>query len=123
MGKVLLTKKNYKEHLTIIDQTVYMEGDFIVTPGVKDLLRNQGIAIKYGRRPQGVKHETCSDTSKTPDPVNKQVDKCGQNNLEEKLSAEEVACTVRQVLENSFDTVDENMIEEVLRRLLKVYTF
>ncbi len=39
------------------------------------------------------------------------------------MSANEVARIVRQVLENSFDTVDENLIEEVLRRLLKTYTF
>lgn len=116
MGKVLLTKKNYKEHLTIIDQTVYMEGEFIVTPGVKDILRNQGIAIKYGCRPQ-------AGVTSTQNAQVKQVEEPGQNREEKKLSAEDVACLVRQVLENSFDTVDENMIEEVLRRLLKVYTF
>lgn len=132
MGKVLLTKKNFKEHLTIIDQTVYMEGSYIVSPGVKDILRNQGIAIKYGSRPASKKdskkdiqenQETCSNSHMTPVHESEQVVESGQNSEDKKMSANEVARIVRQVLENSFDTVDENMIEEVLRRLLKTYTF
>jgi histone H3/H4 len=59
----------------------------------------------------------------TPVHESEQTVESGQNSEDKKMSANEVARIVRQVLENSFDTVDENMIEEVLRRLLKVYTF
>lgn len=54
MAKRLVSEKGVEE--IIVDGTVYMDGSMILTPGAKDVLRNKGVTIVYGPRP-----ETCEE--------------------------------------------------------------
>jgi len=50
MAKKLVSEKGVDE--IIVNGSVYMDGSIILTPGAKDVLRNKGVAIVYGPRPE-----------------------------------------------------------------------
>ena len=49
MGKKLVSEKGVEE--LVVDGNFYMDG-VILTPGAKDVLRNKGVTIVYGPRPE-----------------------------------------------------------------------
>ncbi|SCY24089.1 hypothetical protein [Desulfoluna spongiiphila] len=50
MAKKLVSEKGVDE--IIVGGSVYMDGSIILTPGAKDVLRNKGVTIVYGPRPE-----------------------------------------------------------------------
>lgn len=50
MGKKLVNEKGVEAH--IVGGSFYMDGSVILTPGAKDVLRNKGVTIVYGAKPE-----------------------------------------------------------------------
>lgn len=48
--KKLVTKNNVHDFLMGDESQFYVDSSMIITPGVKDILRNRGIVIVYGDR-------------------------------------------------------------------------
>ncbi|MCP3923275.1 MAG: hypothetical protein GY714_11890 [Desulfobacterales bacterium] len=66
MGKKLVRANCVDEYICIETGSIYVDGSIILAPGAKDLLRNKGIRIVYGPKPNAQKSEICStsDASK-----------------------------------------------------------
>ena len=52
MGKTFISADNVDGFICRADQAFYVEKDMVLTPGAKDKLKNQGISIIYGPRPE-----------------------------------------------------------------------
>lgn len=52
MGKILLTHKNVGDYISEDEKYIYIDKTMIFTPGAKDLIRNRGIMVVYGEKPQ-----------------------------------------------------------------------
>ncbi len=50
MAKKLVSEKGVEA--LVVGDTFYMDGTIILTPGAKDVLRNKGVTIAYGPRPE-----------------------------------------------------------------------
>ncbi|WP_026894210.1 hypothetical protein [Clostridiisalibacter paucivorans] len=61
MGKVLLTKKNINQYVSKGDEKIYIGKDMILTPGAKDIIRNMGLTIVYGEKPEEKDCDYCFD--------------------------------------------------------------
>lgn len=125
MGKVLLTKKNYQEHLRIVDQVAYIENNMIITPSVKDILRNKSVSIKYGQRSseESKSSKACS-LSKISNEVIGEQESCETKDCSEnKLTKEQMAAVVEDVLQAEFGKVETAMVETVLTRILSERAF
>jgi len=60
MAKKLVSEKGVDEF--IVDGNVYMDGSIILTPGAKDVLRNKGVSIVYGAKPEMCKKDQLEAT-------------------------------------------------------------
>ncbi len=60
MGKKLVRANCVDEYICTETGTIYVDGTIILAPGAKDLLRNKGIRIVYGKKPDGVQAKNCS---------------------------------------------------------------
>ncbi|MCG8499762.1 MAG: hypothetical protein MJB12_05070 [Firmicutes bacterium] len=61
MGKKLITKNNYNGFVSQENNKLYVSGSMILSPGVKDILREKGIGIVYGEKPESADGESSSD--------------------------------------------------------------
>lgn len=52
MAKHLIGAHNVDAHIEAESKTIVITKDMILSPGAKDLLRNRGIAIRYGVQPE-----------------------------------------------------------------------
>lgn len=51
MAKQLIGAANVADHICMESKTIHIDQTMILSPGAKDVLRNQGISISYGPRP------------------------------------------------------------------------
>lgn len=61
MAKKLVSEKTVETFIT--GDTFYMDGSIILTPSAKDVLRNKGVAIVYGPKPEAGDPATCDKES------------------------------------------------------------
>lgn len=54
MAKQLIGAANVADHICMESKTIHIDQTMILSPGAKDVLRNQGISINYGPRPVAV---------------------------------------------------------------------
>ncbi|WP_105617774.1 hypothetical protein [Vallitalea okinawensis] len=99
MGKILITRKNYTQYFQEQDKAFYVNKTMILSPSVKDILRDNGIVIRYGERP------------------NKEISVSACKNNKEDLS--EIITTITKVLERDFQITDQDKICMVTKELLK----
>ena len=52
MGKTLIRTETVKQHICREDNAVYLNKSILLTCGAKDYIRNQGISIVYGEKPE-----------------------------------------------------------------------
>ena len=52
MGKTLIRCNGIEQHICRETNTIYMNGSMLLTSEAKDYLRNKGIAIVYGEKPE-----------------------------------------------------------------------
>lgn len=57
MAKKLVSEKGVEA--LVIGENFYMDGTVILTPGAKDVLRDKGVTIVYGQKPETCEPETC----------------------------------------------------------------
>jgi hypothetical protein len=50
VAKKLITKNNFTDFVCKKNNTIYVDHSMILSPGVKDILRDRGITIVYGDR-------------------------------------------------------------------------
>ncbi len=60
MGKKLVRANCVDEYICTETGSIYVDGTIILAPGAMDLLRNKGVRIVYGNKPDGVQAQACS---------------------------------------------------------------
>jgi len=105
--KKIITKKNINDYLIEDEKEFYVDNSMIISPGVKDILRNKGIVIIYGNR-----KENCSKNSA----VCKEVTSLDE---EEKSDGKlRITRAITSLLTQEFKITDAEMIEEITSRVL-----
>lgn len=100
MGKILVTKKNYAQYFHEHDTKFYVNKSMILSPSVKDILRDNGIVIVYGERPT---HQENSSTA------------CKRDT--EELS--EVIAVIAKLLKEDFCMTDQEKICYITKKVLE----
>ncbi len=75
MGKMLVDVNNVESLICQDEKKIYIGKDMILTSRAKDLLRNKGITLVYGEKPEtsevkpsiDATEETCGQTMATPE--------------------------------------------------------
>ncbi len=62
MGQKLVGASCVDEYICIETGCIYVDGSIILAPGAKDILRNKGIRIVYGPKPDVQKSDICSSS-------------------------------------------------------------
>lgn len=68
MGKKLVGVESLEGYICQSSNKLYMDGSILLTPGAKDELKNRGISIEYGPKPEQVpepapEEAPCCDTT------------------------------------------------------------
>lgn len=88
MGKKLVGVNCLDEHICQSSKKIYADGSIILTPGAKDELKNRGISIVYGPKPEPEESAPQKEAEKESS------DTC---NAEESVdTCEEAACSANQ---------------------------
>lgn len=103
--KKLVTKRNVNDYLIEGEDKFYADGSTIITPGAKDILRNKGIVIVYGKRVERCIAKDCREE--------KALDKS-----EEKENELQIVKTIANLLAREFKIYDENRIKEITSKVL-----
>ncbi|MCK5826497.1 MAG: hypothetical protein KAG93_05645 [Desulfuromusa sp.] len=98
MGKQLVRRDNVEEFISHEEKKLYIGETLILTPGAKDYLQEQSIAVVYGEQP-----ETKA----------KLIPKI------EASSGADLSSRIQQLLKNDFSITDSNLITEVTRKVLE----
>ncbi len=93
MAKKLVNEKGVEA--LVIGETFYMDGSIILTPGAKDVLRDKGVTIVYGPRPETCESEACESEICKPD-------MCAKDRIE---------ATVAGLLEREYGITDEDQVK------------
>ena len=94
MGKRLITVKNLFEYIQ--DKELVVQADMIITPGAKDMIREQGIEVRY--------EKTCGiSNSASGNEIRKNTGDC--EDLEKK------------VIEKNYKITDSDTIRKILSKI------
>lgn len=100
MAKILLTKKNVNEHISEDGKNIYITNSMIITPGAKDVLRNKGVMIVYGEKPEIEENkEVCQECVESSD-------------------LEDLQNMIVKILEKDFNITDKASINEACKLIL-----
>ena len=66
MGKTLIRCNGIEQHICRKTNTIYMNGSMLLTSEAKDYLRNKGIAIVYGKKPEAPAAPEAPETPEAP---------------------------------------------------------
>ncbi len=107
--KKLVTKRNVNDYLIEGEDKFYADGSTIITPGAKDILRNNGIVIVYGERV-----EKCVSEAKDC-----REEKDLEKN-EEKENELQIVRTITNLLTQEFNISDSDRIKEITSKVLSI---
>jgi len=97
MGKRLITVKNLFEYLQ--DKELVVQADMIITPGAKDMIREQGIEVRY--------EKTCGiSNSASGNEIRKNTRDC-----------EDFEKKVIEILVKNYKITDSDTIRKILSKL------
>ena len=97
MGKRLITVKNLFEYIQ--DKELVVQADMIITPGAKDMIREQGIEVRY--------EKTCGiSNSASGNEIRKNTRDC-----------EDFEKKVIEILVKNYKITDSDTIRKILSRL------
>ena len=97
MGKRLITVKNLFEYIQ--DKELVVQADMIITPGAKDVIREQGIEVRY--------EKTCgASNSASGNEIRKNTRDC--DDLEKK---------VIEILVKNYKITDSDTIRKILSKI------
>lgn len=97
MGKRLITVKNLFEYIQ--DKELVVQADMIITPGAKDMIREQGIEVKY--------EKTCGvSNSASGNEIRKNTRDC-----------EDFEKKVIEILVKNYKITDSDTIRKILSKL------
>jgi len=97
MGKRLITVKNLFEYIQ--DKELVVQVDMIITPGAKDMIREQGIEVRY--------EKSCSETNcESGNKIRKNASDC--EGLEKKAI---------EILVKNYKITDPDTIRRILSKL------
>ena len=94
MRKRLITVKNLFEYVQ--DKELVVQADMIITPGAKDMIREQGVEVKYEKC-------CCESESKMKNEIKKDC-----QNLEQK---------VIDIIKKEFKITDSETVQKILSKL------
>ncbi|SKC38148.1 hypothetical protein [Maledivibacter halophilus] len=97
--KKLITKSNIDDFL-VEENKFYVDKSMIITPGIKDILRNKGITIIYGERQKNLDEETRESTE--------------ENNRKDVKTEKKIG----DLLINEFGISKPEIIEEITLKIL-----
>lgn len=105
--KKLLTKSNIHNYISEGENELYVDSSMIISPGVKDILRNKGIVIVYGQRKEDSSKEIteCKEVS-------------GLNKREKHDDESEIIKTVTNLLLHEFKITDDEIIKKIIEKVL-----
>jgi len=104
MGKQLVTRKNVDDLICIDEKKIYIEKDMILTPGAKDIIRNRGITIVYGKKEEKNK-EVLNETD------DKEEENLDKDKIEEKIT---------NILVKDFKISNDERVNKVVSDVLEV---
>ncbi|MCD6581991.1 MAG: hypothetical protein J7K90_09340 [Desulfuromusa sp.] len=96
MGKQLVSRDNVAQFISHEEKKLYA-GQIILTPGAKDYLRENGIAVVYGAQPE-----------KKAQPVPST----------ETASGENLNSQIQRLLKSDFAITDSHLITEVTQKVM-----
>lgn len=97
MGKRLITVKNLFEYIQ--DKELVVQADMIITPGAKDMIREQGIEVRY--------EKTCGiSNSASENEIRKNTRDC-----------EDFEKKVIEILVKNYKITDSDTIRKILSKL------
>ena len=97
MGKRLITVKNLFEYIQ--DKELVVQADMIITPGAKDMIREQGIEVRY--------EKTCGiSNSASGNEIRKNTGDC-----------EDMEKKVIEILVKNYKITDSDTIRKILSKI------
>lgn len=100
--KRLVTKRNINDYLIDGEDKFYADASTIITPGAKDILRNKGIVIVYGKS------------------VEKCVSEAVECKEEDSKNEIKIVTTIENLLAQEFNISDAGKIEEITSKVLTI---
>ena len=104
MAKQLVERGNIAQFINPGETTFYVDQTLLLTPGAKDYLRENGIALVYGERPVAAAQPVAVST-----PVEKQQPAVPESDLRGRIG---------EMLKNDFAIRDRKHIDDVTRKVM-----
>ncbi len=104
MAKQLVERDNIAQFINPGETTFYVNQTLLLTPGAKDYLRENGIALVYGERPAATAQPPAASTA-----VEKQQAAAPEPDLRVRIG---------EMLKNDFAIRDRQHIEDVTRKVM-----
>lgn len=97
MAKILVTKNNFEQFISKGDNKFYVDKKMILSTCVKDILRDKGMTIVYGKK---------EDLTKAKIEINN-------------CTVEDEIKIIAAILKNEFNIADDNDVGMITQKVLK----
>ena len=98
MGKRLITVKNLFEYIQ--DKELVVQADMIITPGAKDIIREQGVEVRYEK-------SFCESNCESENKVKNEI----------KKDCEDLERKVIEILVKDYKITDFETVQKILSKL------
>ncbi len=119
MSKILLRDQNVLDYVDNNQRTLFVTKDMILTPGAKDLLRNQNVSIFYASdhlEPHDVCEKKACASKAQVDPPSEVVN----NNEDAKVNQMPLSDHIKLLLRNEFGILKEVEVQKIAKIVLEV---
>ena len=106
IAKKLITKNNFQEFISELDDKIYITKDMMLTPGAKDILRNKGIIICFGERSDNKK----SDIKSKED--------CDEISISNNVHNSDIINVITKILTNEYGITDTSILKSTIDNVL-----